>query len=57
VGWADMYSIMGYSGPIRIGPSIRIISIFSDTLWICIHDISDMYPYIGYISNVYPHSR
>jgi hypothetical protein len=28
VGWADMYLIMGYSGPIRIGPSIRIISIF-----------------------------
>jgi hypothetical protein len=45
VGWADMYPIMGYSGPIRIGPSIKIISIFSDTLWIHIHGVSGTYPY------------
>jgi hypothetical protein len=44
VGWADMYPIMGYSGPIRIGPSIKIISIFFGYSL-------DTYPRrIGYIS-------
>jgi hypothetical protein len=50
VGWADMYPIMGYSGPIRIGPSIGIISIF-------FRYSLDMYPRrIGYvsISDTYP---
>jgi hypothetical protein len=50
----DMYPVMGYCGPIRIGPSIQFFFSFpfSDTQWIRIHGVSETYPYLICIRRV-----